>query len=186
MYDIYKKAYQHHAVKHGADTAIFYQVGKFYEMYDWLDKTTGQPQTSMQRAVEILGIQLSPKKGDGPGGTDAFFSGIPEQSLHKYATLLTKTGWVVVIYDQVKDTKGAVTSRTVTRILSPGTHVESAQQDAVYIAGIWLEESVWGSRDPPTFSLMATDLTTGQTITYADTTIGKRDSWTAARRSGQC
>jgi DNA mismatch repair protein MutS len=179
MYDIYKKAYQHHAVKHGADTAIFYQVGKFYEMYDWLDKSTGQTQTSMHRAVEILGIQLSPKKGDGPGGTDAFFSGIPEQSLHKYATLLTKTGWVVVIYDQVKDIKGAVTSRTVSRILSPGTHVESAQQDAVYIAGIWLEESVWGSRDPPTFSLMATDLTTGQTITYADTTIGKKDSWTA-------
>lgn len=178
MYDIYKKAYLHHAVKYGADTAIFYQVGKFYEMYDWLDNT-GQPQTSMARATEILGIQLSPKKGDGPGGTDALFSGIPEQSLHKYATLLTKAGWTVVIYEQVKDTKGAVTSRVVSRILSPGTHVESAQQDAVYIAGIWLEESPWGASTPPTFSVAATDLTTGRTVTYESSAVGKRDSWTA-------
>ena len=89
MYDIYKTQYLHHAVKYGADTAIFYQVGKFYEMYDWIDAQTQQTHTSMCRAVEILGIQLSPKKGDGPGGTDAFFAGIPEQSLHKYATLLT-------------------------------------------------------------------------------------------------
>ena len=179
MYDIYKKAYLHHAVKYGADTAIFYQVGKFYEMYDWLDPQTQQTQTSMCRAVEILGIQLSPKKGDGPQGTDAFFAGIPEQSLHKYATLLTKANWTVAVYDQVKDTKGAVTTRTVSRILSPGTHIESAQQDAVYTAGIWLEESPWGTSTPPTFSVAATDLTTGRTATYESSTVGKRDSWTA-------
>jgi DNA mismatch repair protein MutS len=180
LYDIYKKAYLHHAVKYGADTAIFYQVGKFYEMYDWLDNQS-KPQTSMGKATEILGIQLSPKKGDGPGGADAFFAGIPEQSLHKYATLLTKAGWTVVIYEQVKDTKGAVTSRTVSRILSPGTHIESAQQDAVYIAGIWLEESPWLSNQaqPPTFSVAATDLTTGRTVTYESAAVGKRDSWTA-------
>lgn len=181
MYEIYKKAYLHHAVKYGVDTAIFYQVGKFYEMYDWLDATTAVPQTSMQRAVEILGIQLSPKKGDGPGGTDGLFAGIPEQSLHKYATLLTKVGWTLVVYDQVKDSKGTVATRAVSRILSPGTHIESAQKDAVYIAGIWLEESPWltGNREPPTFSVVATDLTTGRTITYEGATVGKRDSWTA-------
>jgi len=179
MYDKYKTAYLHHAVKYGADTAIFYQVGKFYEMYDWLDKLTGQPQTSMQRTVEILGIQLSPKKGEGPQGTDAFFAGVPEQSLHKYATILTKAGWTVVVIDQVKDTRGAVSERSVARILSPGTHVEAAQQESAYIAGIWLEETPWGERTPPTFSAVATDLTTGRTITYNDTTIGKKDSWTA-------
>ena len=126
MYEEYGKAYRLHASKYGPDTAIFYQVGKFYEMYDWLDATTAVPQTSMQRAVEILGIQLSPKKGDGPGGTDGLFAGIPEQSLHKYATLLTKVGWTLVVYDQVKDSKGAVATRAVSRILSPGTHIESA------------------------------------------------------------
>lgn len=181
MYEIYKTQYLHHAVKYGADTAIFYQVGKFYEMYDWLDLDTQQPHTSMKRVTEILGIQLSLKKGDGPKGTDAFFAGIPEQSLHKYATLLTRAGWAVVVCDQVKDSKGSVTGRPVARILSPGTHIESAQQEAVYIAGIWLEESPWssGTRDPPTFSVAATDLTTGRTTTYESSTVGKRDSWTA-------
>jgi DNA mismatch repair protein MutS len=182
LYEIYKKAYQHHAVKYGADTAIFYQVGKFYEMYDWIDPTSGNSQTSMRKAVEVLGIQLSPKEGDGPGGTEGLFAGVPEQSLHKYATLLTRQNWTVVIYDQVKDSKGAVTSRTVSRILSPGTHVESAQQEAVYISGIWLEEALWASsrtHNPPSFALMALDLTTGKSVTYEDTAVGKRDSWTA-------
>lgn len=181
MYDIYKKAYLHHKVKYGADTAIFYQVGKFYEMYDWIDKT-GETQTSMCRATEALGIQLTPKPGDGPGGVEGLFSGVPEQSLHKYARLLTQQGWTVVIYEQVKDSKGAVKSRVVTRILSPGTHVEAVDKDAVYFGAIWLEEELWGSkteRDPPSFALLATDLTTGRTMTYEAQAVGKKDSWTA-------
>lgn len=181
MYDVYYKAYQHHRVKYGADTAIFYQVGKFYEMYDFIG-TTGDTRTSMKRAVEILGIQMSLRDGDGPGGTTGLFAGIPEQSLHKYATLLTRQNWTVIVYDQVKDIKGAVKDRVVTRVLSPGTHVESAEGQAVWIAGVWLEEAPWtatASTRPPAFALMALDLTTGKSVTYEGSAVGKSDSWTA-------
>jgi len=180
MYKEYEKAYKHYSVKYGVNTAIFYQVGKFYEMYDWLDAATGEGSTSVKRATELLGIQLAIRKGDGPGGTTGLFAGVPEQSLHKYGTILTNAGWIVVVFDQVRDAKGAITERAVKRVLTPGTHVEAAMgADAVSIAGIWLEGAAWGSRAAPTFGLTSLDLTTGAIITYESAAIGKDDSWTA-------
>ena len=179
MYKEYSKAYLDYNGKYGEDTAIFYLVGKFYEMYDAVDPVSGNCATSMKRVVDILGIQMSVRAGAGPGGTDGLFAGIPEQSLHKYAGILTKQGWTVVIFDQVKDARGAVTDRVVSRILSPGTHVESTTQDALYMASIWLQEASWGCRDAPTFALAAMDLTTGKTFTYESAATGKNTAWSA-------
>lgn len=179
MYDEYLKSYRHYSAKYGPDTAIFLMVGKFYELYDTVDPKTGATQTSMKRVVEALNIQLSVRKGDGPGKTDGLFAGVPEQSLHKYAQVLTKANWTVVVIDQVKDAKGAVVERRASRILTPGTHVEAATQDAMFVAGVWLEEAAWGSREPPAFALAAVELTTGRISTFEGTATGKADSWTA-------
>ena len=182
MYEEYVKAYKTHSSTHGPDTAIFYQVGKFYEFYDWIDPINSSTHTSMKRFVDILGVRLSVKKGDGPNKSDALFAGVPEQSLHKYAATLSRAGWVVVVYDQVKDAKGAVTSRDVVRILTPGTHVEAlssvTEGGATYFAGVWIEDSVWGSKDPFRFSCLCVDLTTGRCITHEGIAAGKRGSWT--------
>ena len=177
MYEEYRKAYRHYSVTYGPDTAIFYLVGKFYELYD----CAAEPQTPIRRITEALDIQLSVRKGDHPTGADGLFAGVPEQSLHKYAAVLTGKGWTVVVFDQVKDKKGAVSHRTVARVLTPGTHVEAAaaNADACNIAGIWLEPAAWGSGDPPSFGLASVDLTTGSITTYESTAVGKATSWTA-------
>jgi len=179
MYEEYLNAYKHNSSIYGADTAIFYQVGKFYEFYDWVATKTGETHTSMKRFIDILGVRTTIRKEASPESTDGLFAGIPEQSLHKYAALLTRLGWTVVVYDQVKDAKGAVKSRDVTRILTPGTHVEAATDVATYIAGVWLQAGVWGSQEPPIFATMALDLTTGKSLTYEGRASGKRNSWTA-------
>jgi len=178
MYEKYEQAYRHHSAKYGDDIAIFYLVGKFYEMYDWITPD-GNTHTSMKRAVDILGIQLSTRPRDGPKGADGLFAGIPEQSLHKYAGMLTRQNWYVIVYDQKKDIKGAVKGRDVARILSPATHTENAGQDSTYIAGIWMEAAEPGSRDPPTFATIAIELMTGRIHTYQSVANGKRDSWVA-------
>ncbi len=182
MYEEYVNAYKIHSSTYGPDTAIFYQVGKFYEFYDWLDSSTGHTQTSMKRFVDILGVRMSLKKGEGPKKTDALFAGVPEQSLHKYAATLSRAGWIVVVYDQVKDAKGSVKSRGVARILTPGTHVEAlssaTEGTATYFAGVWIEDSLWGSKDPFRFSCVCIDLTTGRAITHEGIAAGKRGSWT--------
>ena len=139
MYEEYSEAYRTHSSTYGPDTAIFYQVGKFYEFYDWTDADTGSTQTSVKRFVDILGVRISIKKGDGPRKSDGIFAGVPEQSLHKYAAALTRAGWVVVVYDQVKDWKGGVASRDVARILTPATHVEALNEEAAtFFAGVWI------------------------------------------------
>jgi DNA mismatch repair protein MutS len=177
MYEDYRKAYLHHREIYGADTAIFYLVGKFYELYD----CAVEPCTPIRRITELLDIQLSVRKGDYPNGQDALFAGVPEQSLHKYASRLTGKGWTVVVYTQVKDTDGNVTERTVARIITCGTHVESVANsaDSFVLAGIWLAPKPWGQPEPPSFGLAALDLTTAAITTYESTAVGKRDSWTA-------
>ena len=197
MYEKYIKTYQHHRHTYGPNTAIFMLVGSFYELYDVPDAAGeggqqsclptpllcgGEGQTSMKRAVEILGIQLKVKKGDAPGGANGWFAGFPESQLHKFAALLTRENWTVVVIDQTKDSKGKVTDRSVARILSPGTHVEASAGEAFYLGGLWLNGGAWAGEDgglstPPTYAAVAIDLTTGAVITFEGAAQGRRDAW---------
>ena len=182
MYDKYITAYKHHSATYGANTAIFMLVGSFYELYDIIDPVTGEGQTSMKRAVEILGIQLVKKDKDAPKGRDGYFAGFKDAQLHKYATPLTREGWTVVVIDQVKDERGAVQSREVSRILSPATHLEASQSDTLYLAGLWLQAASWtdtGLGAPPTFAAVAADLMTGAMQTYEGATTGRTDAWSS-------
>lgn len=154
-------------------------VGKFFELYDILDKETQEGQTNVKQAVEILGIQLTVKKSDGPKGEDCYFAGIPEASLQKYATILTRENWTVVVATQEKNDSGAVTGRPVTRIFSPGTHIESAGSEPPYLAALWLEESSLTKQAAPTFAATVLDLTTGALQSFEGTARGFPDSWTA-------
>jgi len=110
MYARYIKEYKHHEARFGPNTAIFLLVGSFYELYDIPDEA-GEYQTSMKRATDILGIANVEKKGDAPGGKNGRFGGFGVAQLHKYAAMLTRENWTVVIIDQQKDEKGKVTSR---------------------------------------------------------------------------
>lgn len=181
MYDRSIREYKHYSAKYGPNTAIFLLVGSFYELYDFQDPLTGDTHTSMKRAVEILGIQCKVKKGEGPKGTDALFAGFPDTQLHKFAALLTRDNWTVIVIDQVKNMAGRVLERSVARILSPATHVEAVGgADALYLGGLWLESGVWtGPPAPPKFAAAALDLTTGAIHTFEGAAGGRADAWTA-------
>jgi len=175
MCDRYIGLYKHHSAQYGPNTAIFLLVGSFYELYDIHD-ATGQGSTSFDRAVDILGIQKVPKGG---GLVSAGFKDI---TLHKFATMLTRENWTVVVVDQVKDDKGAVSSRDVARILSPGTHLEAVTADTFYTCGLWLQSPTWtdtASLGPPAFGAVAFDLTTGCIQTYEGVASGRRDTWSS-------
>jgi len=169
MREEYQKLYKEHSKNYGSNTCIFLEVGKFYEMYDRLNPDTGVGETSMQRATQLLNIQLTFKDNSD------LFAGVPEQSLHKYASVLTKEGWTVVVINQVKDMKGKVIERKVSKILSPGTHVEASSIDALYIGTLYLEEQSF--RQPPHFSVSVADISTGQCKSFQGSIEGKYDSW---------
>ena len=170
MREEYISLYKKHSQKYGANTCIFLEVGKFYEMYDSIQEDTGLGETSMQRAVSLLNIQLSYKD------KNEIFAGIPTQSLHKYASILTREGWTVVVLDQQKNLQNKVLSRNVSQILSPGTHMDAFTSDSVYIGSLYLE-ALEESKDAPHFSISVCDISTGRCLSYSSKLEGKYDSW---------
>jgi len=179
MYEQYIREYKHHAALHGPNTAIFMLVGSFYELYD-IPNEEGEYQTSMKRAIDILGIANVEKRGDAPGGKNGRFGGFGAAQLHKYGAMLTQENWSVIVIDQEKDEKGKVTNRSVTRILSPGTHVEASKTENLWLAGLWLDAGLWtDQRAPPAFGVTAMDLTTGAVKIFEGETTGRREAWSS-------
>ena len=175
MYERYIKEYKHHAAQFGPNTAIFLLVGSFYELYD-IPSPQGEYQTSMKRVTDILGI-ANVEKSDAPKGR---FAGFGVAQLHYRAAMLTRENWTVVIIDQEKDAKGKVTGRSVTRILSAGTHVEASQSETMYLAGLWLDAGVWADQaNPPQAGAVVLDLTTGAVKTFETACSGRRDAWSS-------
>jgi DNA mismatch repair protein MutS len=159
MYDEYRKIYQENVTKYGSQTAIFLMVGAFYELYDLQDTTTGETECNVRAITDLLGIQLTTKKDATPINTVGLFAGIPDYTLHKHAGRLTANGWTVVVVDQVKNGKGKVQKRQISRILSPSTHVEAmSPTETPYVTLL-----VFSNQQ---VALASLDLTTATTSTY--------------------
>ena len=156
---LYKELYTEYSDKYGHDTCIFLMVGKFYELYALYKDELTPVASSVKRASELMNIALKEMPNEGPRGETKLWSGIPEQSLHKFAMQLTREGWTVVVVDQVKNSSDMVIDRIPTRILSPGTHLEAAGQERLSVAGIWCDVS-------EQISASVLDLTTGEVFSF--------------------
>ena len=176
MFTEYIELYQRYTQQYGPKTAIFLMVGSFYELYDIQDTETGETQANVREIVDFLGIQLSSKQADLGKGKDGLFAGFPDYVMHKWAGRLTSAGWTVVIVDQVKDMRGKVKERKVSRILSPSTHIENTSAtETPYVVTLFFESAP----SAPLFGAAVLDLTTGTTRTYSGRATGRQDSWTA-------
>jgi len=178
MHKEYIEFYKTYSKKYGPKTAIFLMVGSFYELYDIQNLETGETECNVREIVDILGIQLSSKKGDFSEKCDGLFAGFPDYVMHKWAGRLTSIGWTVVVINQVKDARGKVKERKVERILSPSTHIENATStDVPYVVTLYFDQGVTSL--PPTFGAAVLDLTTGSTHSYGGKANGRPDIWTA-------
>ncbi len=175
MYAEYLNLYKTHKAQRGPKVAIFLLVGIFYEMYDERGPE-GDTKTNFPELVELLGLTVSVKKGEGPSGSlyDGIVAGIPEDHLHKWSARLTSLGWTVVVVDQVKNPAGKVVKREVSRILTPGSHIEAASSQDVYMTFVSLS-----MKDVPYLALTALDLTTGHLHTFECKATGSDDAWTS-------
>ena len=176
MFQEYISLYQEYSKKYGQNTAIFLAVGSFYELYDIQNLDNNETRCNVRTIVDYLGIQLSTKKGDFAPNEIGLFAGFPEYVLHKWASRLTSAGWTVVVVDQIKDARGKVKERKVSRILSPASHVEAAlSTETPYILQLYFYSAT--SHQPPVFGAAILDLTVATTHTYSGTAIGRPDTW---------
>lgn len=139
MLSLYKSLYKQYS-SYGPKRCIFLQVGSFYELYDSVD-SQGDTLTPIRKAAEIMNIVLSEETK----GQETFLkAGVPDYKLHKFSQVLTQKGWTVVVVDQVRDAVGAIIDRVPVRILSPGTHHETASRDRMSVAGIYVTAFDYG------------------------------------------
>ena len=174
MYDEYLSHYTTYKAKFGPKVAIFLMVGVFYEMYDRRN-AEGETNTSFCELADMLGLKVVVKKNEGE--PDLLTAGLPDYAIHKWAARLTQLGWTVVIVDQVKNVSGKVTKREVTRILTPGSHVEAAvdRQD-MYMTFVGLTAQ---QGQAPLIALTALDLTTGHLHVFETQAQGSAEAWTS-------
>ena len=118
MYRKYYEVWATHAAKYGPRTALLYQVGGFFEIYDTENLTTGATQANIREIADLC--QLSLTQHTVEEGVQTLFGGFPEGALAKFEKILVAAGWTVVVVVQKKDKKGAVEDRVVDHISSPG------------------------------------------------------------------
>ncbi len=175
MYDEYERLWKQYSSLYGPNTAIFLMVGGFYELYDLVDTETGTPKCNTQEIADILNIRLTVRKDDTPAGFEGRFWGFPIDALHKWAARLTDACWTVVIVDQLKTKTGKRIERAVSRILSPGTHIENLGQSITRsISCIYL---IQNEDAAPSYGAASFDLSTGITTTTAGETYGRAETW---------
>lgn len=171
FYTQYQSAYEKYTALYG-QVCVFLQKGSFYEIYGQQDPKTLKYLNTGRQIMEMLSLQIHVYPDDGPNGTTGFYGGVPVHTLDKWAGRLTSQGWSVVVIDELKNGAGKVSKREVTRVLSPGTHVDSAESSKAFIlASLWLETAIDA---PPKFGVAAADLTTGQIFLYDGQATGKR------------
>ena len=124
MERLYFQLYDENVKKYGPLTGILLQVGRFFEIYDYVEVTTGQARTNVQTLAELCGCVVEHKPSADPNYSRLFW-GFPETSLPKFERLLVAAGYTVVVHVQEKNAAGDVTSRPLDHVSSPGTYYDA-------------------------------------------------------------
>jgi DNA mismatch repair protein MutS len=123
------------------DALLLFRLGDFYEMFF----------EDAQIGAQLLNVALT-KRGIVP------MCGIPYHAAPSYISRLLKAGRKVAVCDQMEDARpGQLVKRSVTQILSPGTHFDERMLTAErnnYLAAIYSLNQAFG--------LACVDLTTGE------------------------
>jgi DNA mismatch repair protein MutS len=134
------------------------QCGDFYEFFD----------DDAETVADELDLTVSQKSSH---GSSYPMAGVPVDDLTPYVSALVERGYRVAVADQYETDDGH--AREVTRIVTPGTHLDTADDDARYLAAVVREGEAndgCASRgggagtasDEATIGLAFADVTTGQ------------------------
>ena len=144
---------QFHALKADSDADLLaMQCGDFYEFFD----------DDAECVAAELDLTTSTKSS---GGESYPMAGVPVGELTPYLTALVERGYTVAVADQFED-EGGDFYREITRRVTPGTLLETADSDAQYLAAIVADDSdragSGGDGEGGPYGLAFADITTGQ------------------------
>lgn len=180
FYKLYRKTYLKYKEIYGEKVCVFLLKGHFWEFYGTQDPITQEYEDTVKEITDLMGVKVTVYPNGAPNSKHGLFAGVPIMTLDKWGGRLTNMGWTVVVIEEIRDSKGAVSKREVTKILSPGTHIESAESsESFFLGSIWLSANSAESGKSPFFGAAAADLTTGQIYIYEGCTTGRPEAWYA-------
>jgi DNA mismatch repair protein MutS len=144
MYTKYYTVWKEHADRYGPRTALLYQVGGFYEIYDTENLTSGRTLANIREIAELCQLSLTVHEVPGHPDTQTLFGGVPDYALAKYEKILVNAGFTVVVVGQRKNSRGAVEERVVDHISSPGLYVDGSVAER-RLVGVILESLEGGA-----------------------------------------
>ena len=129
MYQKYATVWTEHKERYGSRTALLYQVGGFFELYDTENLTTGTTESNIREIAELCQLSLTTHAVEGAPHLQTLFGGFPDHALGKFERILVQAGYTVVVVVQRKDGKGSVEARVVDHIASPGCYVDATARE---------------------------------------------------------
>ncbi|WP_123538619.1 DNA mismatch repair protein MutS [Halosimplex salinum] len=140
------------ALKEGTDADILaMQCGDFYEFFA----------EDAEIVADELDLKVSQK---GSHGSSYPMAGVPLDDLTPYLSALVERGYRVAVADQYETDDGH--AREISRVVTPGTHLETTDDDAQYLAAVVREGGgTDGERfddSDATYGIAVADVTTGQ------------------------
>jgi len=115
------------------------QCGDFYEFFD----------DDAETVADELDLKVSQKSSH---GSSYPMAGVPVDDLTPYVSALVERGYRVAVADQYETEDGH--AREITRVVTPGTLLETTDDEAQYLAAV--------VRDGESVGLAFADVTTGQ------------------------
>ncbi|OTF12819.1 DNA mismatch repair protein MutS [Halorubrum sp. SD612] len=128
------------------------QCGDFYEFFA----------DDAELVADELDLSISQKSSH---GSSYPMAGVPLSELTPYVNALVERGYRVAVADQY-ETEGGDHAREIVRVVTPGTVLETSDDDARYLAAVVREEGGRGAADGPAddgpYGLAFADVTTGR------------------------
>jgi len=163
---LYYKLYSKYVATYGEKTAVLLQVGKFFEMYDSVDKVTGKSQTNVQILSEVCGCATENRESKDPTKHRLMW-GFPEIAFMKFTKILTAAGYNCIKYVQEKDATGLVVGRQLSEIISPGTFYDGQRTlggEEQCMLSVYIEPWLEDKKVHWSIATTAFDISTGQSV----------------------
>jgi DNA mismatch repair protein MutS len=134
-------------LKEGTDADLLaMQCGDFYEFFA----------DDAETVAAELDLKVSQKSSH---GSSYPMAGVPVDDLAPYVSALVERGYRVAVADQHETDDGH--AREITRVVTPGTHLETGDAGAQHLAAVVRQDGGHGA-DGDTYGLAVADVTTGQ------------------------
>jgi len=165
----YEQYYNKYQELYGDKTVVFYQIGKFHEMYGLNNDT--EKVGNIEEITQLLNIKLTRCKTAilENNRSNPLMAGFNSVSLDVNVDRLVDCGYTVVVINQTTKPKGKIPpKREVVYIKSPSTSVSMTSARDPYMVAVYVNSQYNRStkKSYEYFGMTAIDITTGQSYWF--------------------